>query len=452
MGRTNERSKIQTGEYLMPDSSPKERELLAEIDRLKMRVENLSSLIQVGTLVNSSLDLNEVLNLVMEKAQSVMHSEASSVMLVNHQVNMLECKVALGQVGHEVQKTIHLKKGQGIAGWVWEHKKALIVPDVTKDERFFSQIDEKSGFKTKSILTVPLLVKDKIIGVAQVINRNDGQEFDQQDLELFQTFASQVAMAIETARMHAIALEQERLEQQLEVARTVQQSFMPTHFPVMAGEKFQLAAKTIQAAAVGGDFYDAFALDEDHLGLLIGDVSGKGIPAALLMARLMSDIRALVREFRDPRGLMTAMNTSLAEKSQQGLFVTLFYVVVNIKSGQVQYSNGGHIPMLHTRGSATRFLHGQKGTPLGIFEHADFETRTFTLSPGDKLLLLTDGIHEARNVQGEFYGLDRVKTSMTRPWESAEQWLDDLIEIVNTFASGRIQHDDMTALVFRWNA
>jgi sigma-B regulation protein RsbU (phosphoserine phosphatase) len=170
------------------------------------------------------------------------------------------------------------------------------------------------------------------------------------------------------------------------------------------------------------------------------------------MARLMSDIRALIRDISEPRVLMTAINDSLAEKTQRGMFVTLFYVIVNIKSGHVQYSNGGHLPMLHASGSVTRFLHGQKGTPLGIFENTDFETQTFTLAPGDTLLLLTDGIHEARNVQGELYGLDRVREAMTRPWMSAEQWLDDLIETVNVFARGRTQHDDMTALVFKWNA
>ncbi len=264
-----------------------------EIDRLRSRVDDLASLIEVSIIINSTLDLEKLIGLVMEKAQSVMRAEASSVMLINEKTNRLECEVALGQVGETVRKTIQLARGQGVAGWTWKHQKPLIVPDVEKDPRFYSAIDQKSGFRTKSILAVPLMAKERIIGVAEVINRTDGKQFTDDDLDLFSTFGRQVSLAIENARMHRMELEQERLRQQLESAKVIQQSFMPEILPGAKADRFRLAAKNLPAISVGGDFYDAIELDQNHLGLLIGDVSGKGVPAALYMARLMSDFRFL---------------------------------------------------------------------------------------------------------------------------------------------------------------
>ena len=223
-----------------------------KLQELQARVEDLSSLIHVTNIISSTLDQVELLGLVMEKAQEVMRAEASSVFLINEERDVLECEVALGSHSDKITKIIRLEKGQGVAGWVWENGTSLIVPDVSKDDRFYSAADQKSGFQTKSILAVPLQNKEKIIGVAEVINRTDGNEFTHYDLDLFKTFCQQVAMSIENARVHQIELEQERLRQQLESAKEIQPSFMPQKLPQGENGIFDIAARNLPASTSGG--------------------------------------------------------------------------------------------------------------------------------------------------------------------------------------------------------
>ena len=424
-----------------------------ELEYLRARVEDLSSLIEVSIIINSTLDLDKLIGLVMEKAQMVMRAEASSVLLINEKTDRLECEVALGEVGDQVRKTIQLAKGQGVAGWVWEHEEALIVPDVEKDPRFYSAIDQASGFKTKSILAVPLMAKNRIIGVAEVINRSDGKQFTEQDLDLFSTFCRQVSLAIENAKMHQMELEQERLRQQLESAKVIQQSFMPEILPHQQGNGLELAARNLPAISVGGDFYDAIELDDHRLGLLIGDVSGKGIPAALYMARLMSDFRFYVQQEDDPVRLLSLLNNTLAERSRQGMFVTLQYSVIDIENGVFTFSDAGHLPIIHVspRFAEPRLLQARQGVPLGIAQDVPFEAHSVQLSPGDTIVLYTDGIIESKNWNNEQFSINRLATFCYNNSGKPQEMLDSLIREVQTFSAGMPQQDDITAMIFRWN-
>ncbi|MCH6559324.1 GAF domain-containing protein, partial [candidate division KSB1 bacterium] len=261
-------------------SSPEASEDLSkELAYLRSKVSDLSSLIETSIIINSTLELDALVRLVMEKAQSVMKAEASSVMLLNDEGDSLECTVALGEVGEQVKK-IQLKIGEGIAGWVALHGKPQIIPDVSNDPRFSSKTDSSTGFQTRSILAAPLKVKDKVIGVAEVINRLDGKPFDNDDLDLFSTFCRQVAMAIENTRMHKLQMEQQRLQHELESAKIIQESFMPEILPDLVNSQFSIAAKSLPAAMVGGDLYDFIQFDSNTLGIALGDVTGKGVPAA----------------------------------------------------------------------------------------------------------------------------------------------------------------------------
>ena len=423
-----------------------------EITALKQRVKDLSSLIKVSIIINSALDLDELIQLVLEKAQTVMNAEASSVLLVNEEKNLLECKVALGVVGEQVSKTIHLKKGQGVAGWVWKNEKALIVPDVSRDERFFSQIDKASGFTTKSILAVPLMARDRIIGVAEVINRIDGKEFNKNDLELFSTFCRQVALALENVRMHQVELEQERLNQQLESARDIQQSFMPQILPGGKNSCYELSAINLPALAVGGDFYDAIELQNDKLAILIGDVSGKGVPAALLMARIMSDFRYYVQQSPNPSELVSSLNSTLVERSRRGMFVTLIYALINKQTGVCSFCNAGHLPLLHCseNGNVTKFP-CEKGLPLGILNSVDFATTEIVLEKDDYLLFVTDGIVEAKAKNRQEFSINRVVKLLCKKRESTASVVENLLDQVRGFTDGLPQVDDITLMALKWN-
>lgn len=422
-----------------------------ELELLRKKIHDLNSLIEVSAIISSTLDLEEVMNLVMEKAQAVMNAEASSVMLVNERTGLLECEIALGSV-REKLKHIELQRGQGIAGWVVAHDEAVIVPDVSQDSRFYSDVDQSTGFKTRSILAAPLKVKDKVIGVAEVINRRDAQPFTADNLALFTTFCRQVALAIENARMHRFMLEQQRLQQQLESAHSIQQSFMPQKFPHTASDRFAVAAQNIPATAVGGDLFDFFEIDTRRVGMVIGDVSGKGVPAALYMARLISDLRYYSHIHHRPQAVMQTINDLLYERSQQGMFVTLVYLLLDRLTGELTIANGGHLPPLWFQAQTQRCQlvdHGA-GIPLGILPQIELSEHQVQLQPGDQILLYTDGIIEAKNDRGKMFSLDRLRQIFGQPRSHPQSLVDELVQQVQKFSRRVPQHDDITLLAIQW--
>lgn len=423
-----------------------------EIESLRKKIDDLTSLIEVSAIISSTLDLEELMNLVMEKAQTVMNAEASSVMLLNEQTGMLECKIALGSVQEKVKNNIELKLGQGIAGWVAQQGEAVIVPDVDSDSRFYSDIDHTTGFKTRSILAAPLKVKDKVIGVAEVINRRDAQPFTEDNLTIFTTFCRQVALALENARMHQYMLEQQRLQQQLESAYSIQQSFMPQNFPHAENDKFLLYAKNIPATAVGGDLFDFIEIDADRLGFVIGDVSGKGIPAALNMARLISDLRYYCHIAEQSVDLMQTINSVLFERSHQGMFVTLIYMLLDIRKGELKITNAGHLPPLwyQEQINSCVAINNSTGIPLGIIPQAEFTEHVIQLQPGDIILLYTDGVTEAKNIRGKMFSQKRLADIFTNPWNHPQILIEEIVNRINKFTKNISQHDDITLLAIKW--
>lgn len=423
-----------------------------ELTELRSKVSDLSSLIEISIIINSTLELDDLVRLVMEKAQSVMKAEASSVMLINPDGKSLECTLALGEVGDQIKK-MQLKMGEGIAGWVASQGKPQIVSDVAADPRFSSKMDSSTGFQTRSILAAPLKVKDRVIGVAEVINRIDGKAFDNDDLDLFSTFCRQVAMAIENARMHHLKMEQQRIQQELESAKIIQESFMPTAFPNRGDRQFSISAKSLPAAMVGGDLYDFIEFDENTLGIAVGDVTGKGVPAALYMARLVSDFRLYTQIAKKPSAVLNSLNKQLVERSRRGMFVTLQYGILDAKKGTFTYSNAGHIPFIKidSKKNRTELLQGAKTIPLGIASGIRMSETSVQLNKGDFIVLITDGIIEAKNSRDEAYSLDRTLKLLSNPEETTEEIIDMLIADVKRFCGDTAQHDDLTVLALQWN-
>ncbi len=419
---------------------------------MQAKVDELKSLIEVSIIINSTNELDELIALVMEKAQSVMKAEASSVMLLNEEQNILEYKFALGEVGDQIKNTMQLKLGEGIAGWVAMHGKPQIVPDVSRDPRFASKVDNSTGFQTRSILAAPLMVKDKIIGVAEVINHIDGKAFDEDDLELFSTFCRQVAMAIENARMFQVKLEKQKLEQQLEAAKFIQQSFLPKAFPNSPEKNFAVAGKSLPAASIGGDFFDIIEFDDHTLGIALGDVTGKGIPAALYMARLVSEFRIFTKIYRYPSQVLKALNEVLVDRSFRGMFVTFQYGLLNTESGEFIYANAGHIPFIWMNNQThhIELLKGAKSVPLGILSNIPLNEKKVQLNKGDWLVSITDGIIEAKNKVGQLYSMNRTLDNLSKNGKTVDQLVESLIKDVQEFASGMQQYDDLTILALKW--
>lgn len=424
-----------------------------EIQKLKDKVHRLESLIDVSAIISSELDLKKLLKLVMEKAQKVMEAEASSIILLNENTGMLEWEVALGEVGEQVQQKAVLEPGQGIGGWVVSTGKPLNVSNVRDDPRFYSHTDEITGFKTRSILAVPLKVKEKVIGVAEVLNPLGRSAFDNDDLDLFTTFSRQVALAIENAKMYRFQLERQKLEQQLEVANSIQQSFMPQHFPTSSEKRFALWAKNIPARTIGGDFFDFIEFpSEQKLGVIIGDVSGKGIPAALYMARLVSDFRFFSQSNNSPAACFTTINNSLVRRSRRGFFVTAIYLLLDLTTGVLSITNGGHLPPIwyQQQDNKVSCLENEIDIPLGISSNIEFNSFQLQLNHGDSIVLFTDGIIEAKSKNGKQFTRKRLESCFQNKYNHPRQMIQDVLDEIKKFSSGAPQHDDMTILALTW--
>ncbi len=418
-----------------------------DIQRLEQKVRRLSTLIEVNGLISSSLDIDRILENVMTISKQVMNADASSLMLIDEKTNELVYQVALGEVGERLKKEFRLKMGQGIAGTVAEEGRPLLIEDVYTHPKFYKGHDEATGYRTKSMIAVPLKVGERIIGVAQVINRLDGNPFDTDDLDLFISLCSLAAIAIDNARLHKRLMERQRLVKDMEFARTVQESFLPQKMPEAAGYEF--AAHYTPAQEVGGDFYDFIPLESGRLGIVIGDVSGKGIPAALYMAKLGSDLRTLAFTERGPANALYKLNNLLAERSRRGMFATLIYAELDTVGRRLTISNAGHLPILvRKRDGSVSMLRSEGGSPLGILPNMEFGQEERGIGHGDTVVFYTDGILEAMNSKEELFGLERLKAAVGAAGPGPEAVKKSVLDAVNRFTGLSPQHDDMTLVCF----
>ena len=424
---------------------------MSDAMQLQKTVENLRKVLELNSIINSTLNLEELLGILMKTAEQVMNSQVASLMLVDEKSHDLIFKVALGEKGGELKEKFRIRMGEGIAGSVAESGNSLIVNDVQNDARFAKRFDDSTGFQTKAILCVPMKAKGKVIGVLQAINPVGRDTFSANDQALFETFADQAAIAIENAQLHGEIVKQERTKQDLKIAHEIQQNFLPD----LTGTSFGLdvAAQNIPALAVGGDFYDVIKLDENKTGIVIGDVSGKGVPAALYMVRAISEYRFLAPKAKDPAELVTTLNNTLAPNSPFGMFVTLFYMVVDHSRKTLHYTSAGHHPLIkreHPTGKVEE-LDNTGGPPVGLSQGVEYGQSSHEAKPGDAFFTYTDGIVEARNEKAEEYGTDRLKKCVSQKNNSAKDEASQILDDVKLFAKEAAQHDDITVIAMRLN-
>jgi sigma-B regulation protein RsbU (phosphoserine phosphatase) len=426
---------------------------MASIEKdLKSQIKKLYGLIDAGTLVISSLEIEEVLLLVMEIAKRVVEAEASSLLIYDEKTDMLGYEVALGEKGSEVKNLFSLKLGQGIAGWVAQHRQPLLIADVEKDERFFRGSDEQTGFKSRSILCVPMQAHGKLLGVLEVINPLQRDAFNEGDLEMLAAFSGLAAIAIENANLSRKKIEEQVLRQQLIISKQIQENLLVKSFPRM--EFYEGWGVTRSAQEIGGDFFDFLDLGRGRLGTVIGDVSGRGVPAALYMVKTLSEFRLeAYASFKISR-ILQNLNTRLVQNSTMGMFVTLCYAVFDPSTGIVEFANAGHLPVYIYRGRGKRFdqVRLASGLPLGILEDAQIKTQKIKLEKGETVFLLTDGVVEAKNEQGEDFGWDRFESYLSDLSAdlTCQQITERLFSSLDRFRGHFAIPDDVTFLAVKY--
>jgi len=414
-------------------------------------IANLKKVLAVNSIINTTLDHNELLGIIMKTAAEVVHADAASLMLLDETGEELIFKVALGEKGSQLQEQFRVKVGEGIAGTCAGTGESLLVNDIQKDPRFAKRFDDATGFKSQAIICVPMRVQDKMLGVLEALNPLDRAEFSQNDLELLEAFAEQASISVENTRMHEELVNQEKTRRELEIATEIQESLLPDL--QINHPRLDIGAKSISAREVGGDLYDVIELGENRYAIALGDVSGKGVPAALYMVRTITNFRFFAPQTDNTAELITNLNNALADGASRGMFVTLSCLIVDLEKQTMQYASGGHHPILkRSADGKTENLKNNAGLPVGLMEGSDYTFDEIALTPGDVFLLYTDGIVEARNLSGEEYELPRFEESVRPPQESCAAYCAEALRVLDEFTKDAPQHDDMTLLALSLKA
>jgi sigma-B regulation protein RsbU (phosphoserine phosphatase) len=343
-------------------------------------------------------------------------------------------------------ENIHLKHeiplGRGLVGAAAESKQAVLVPDVTKDPRYVQANPE-----TRSELAVPLIYKSKVVGVLDLEHTRRGF-FTEEHKRTMMTLAAQIAIALENARLYEeIERQERRLERDLSLARELQVRLLPQTNPKLA--HLDVAAKFIPARAIGGDLYDFIPYSMSRLGIVIGDVSGKGAPAAIYAALVSGIIRSHAPIEPGPAEMLSAVNLSLAERRIEAQFVSIIYAVWDDAHRTLTVSNSGLPRPIYVHNGKNEVIEAT-GLPLGLFDEAEYDEFHFKMKPGDMFVFFSDGILDARNRKGELFGRGRVEKIVSEcTGDSAACVVDSLFKAAAEHSAGVETFDDQTVVAIR---
>jgi sigma-B regulation protein RsbU (phosphoserine phosphatase) len=409
--------------------------------RITRQAKTLLLLNEIARELTSILNLDELLKRVGELLSRLIDFQMFSILLLDAAGETLQHRFSL-----RFQENIHLKNdipsGKGIVGAAAEQKQAILVRDVKKDSRYIETNPE-----TRSELAVPLIYKDNVIGVLDLEHTKRGF-FTDDHLRTTTTLAAQIAIAIENARLYEqIARQERRLERDLAMARELQFRLLPQARPKM--NNLEIAAKFSPARAIGGDLYDFLSYSNSRTAIAIGDISGKGAPAAIYAALVSGILRSHAPMEPAPAEMLAAVNYSLAERRIDGQFVSLIYAVWDDANLTLQVSNSGLPRPVYCHKGKTQLIEAT-GLPLGLFDDAEYDEFTFQAEPDDVFVFFSDGILDATNKAGDLFGRTRLENIIAECAESsAESMVKSIFKAAAEHASGVEAFDDETVVAIK---
>jgi sigma-B regulation protein RsbU (phosphoserine phosphatase) len=408
--------------------------------------DRLALLYRLSQTFNSSLDLTTVLNHVMDEVIAATRAERGFLMLREGD-GQLVFRVARGMEQRTIESPA-FQISRGLVERVAHEGQPLLTSDAQTDVWLGGRASVV-GLGLRSVLCVPLLLKGAIIGVIYVDNRLQAGIFTPDDLELLGAISSNAAIAIENARLYQVAVEKGRLERELQVAREVQLSLIPRRLPKIAGWEF--AAYWQPAREVSGDFYDFILADLSRFGVVIADVSDKGMGAALFMALTRSIVRASAAASILPDKCITQANRLICADAANGMFVTLFYAQFDPDAGACEFVNAGHNPPLLYDSRQNELVElTRTGIALGIDDSLQFKQGAVRLGPGDSVLLYTDGVTEATNAEDQEFGVERLRRIVEANGRSpAPTTVRAIQESLREFVGPAPQQDDITVVAIK---
>jgi len=410
-------------------------------------VQELNAMRTVSEVMTTNIKLDDLLSLILNKLVTTINAERGTIYLVDEERGEIWSRVLMEDVGPLSE--IRQKIGDGISGYVASTGETLNIPDAYADPRFNPYFDQVTGYRTRSILTAPMFnPQQKLIGVVQLLNKKDGP-FTFRDERLLAAMASQAAISIENARLYEQEIQQQLIVRELETAHSIQASFLPDTIPQYDG--WDIGALWCPVRNVAGDFYDFYQLPDGRLAVVIADVSGKGIPAALFMALSVTVLRFGMTLNLPPDEVTRRANDMILSEQRSRMFATTFVSYIALDTGDTLFSSGGHNPALLYRAETQSCEYvTASGVAVGIFREAQFVPGTVHLEIGDILVLYTDGITEVINDDEDEFGEERLEALVTQNTGLPAQKLAELIlDEITAFAGEENLFDDATLVVLK---
>ena len=420
-----------------------EQNLRKELEKLQRAVKELSLLNDLARSIGASNKLEKIMQKIISHSLRAVQAEQCTITLVPQKSDDPMKTLVRTIVSRVQQDPFHLN--QVLLGWMLQNKKPLSIANPQQDERFSGvQWDQE----IHSLLCVPLLVKSKLIGILTAFNKIQAEKFTHEDLRLLGIIAAQSAQIIENARLYEEEKALLRMKEELNLARQIQTDLLPSQIPDVPG--YDLAGISVPAESVGGDYFDFIPIDDHSLAVCLADVSGKGLPAALLMSNLQAIIRSQTFMPGTVAECLERSNKILYRNTAPNKFATVFFGILDVRTNRFCYANAGHDrPLVVSTGASVQEL-PTAGLPLGFLEEASYGENCFEFKPNDLLLIYTDGISEAMNKHEEEFSVDRIIQFLNQHHKnSAQAVIDGLIAQVNNHAAGFQQSDDMTLIVVK---
>jgi sigma-B regulation protein RsbU (phosphoserine phosphatase) len=418
----------------------------ARPNRRRLSVPDMEAILAVTSKLATPFDLMTMLAEVVSAAKQVLHADRGSVWLYDAAADQLVLEIATGIA------PVRVPASAGIAGACARDRRIINVPDCYADERFNPEVDRSSGYRTRCMLTLPLVDhKDVLVGVMQLLNKADGV-FDANDEALATVLAAQCAVALQRVRMTEAVIEGEKMRQELEMARAVQMSTLPATMPSLPG--YDLYGTSRPASLTGGDTFDLSVLDQGLLTVL-GDATGHGIAPALSVTQMQAMLRMAFRLGADLETAFTQVNNQLADTLADDRFITAFIGLLDVSTHRMRFHSGGQGPILHFQAaSGACARHFPTSFPLAAMPVTSLRPAvTLEMLPGDILVLLSDGIYEYHDAANEQFGEQRVEEVLRAHHGKPMAELSAILfDAVQSFANGAPQEDDMTVVLVKREA
>ena len=416
--------------------------LIEENLRLKSSVEEMSILNDIATAIASTQSLNQITNLIVNKCVKHLKSEQGSIQLVDEKDFINPFHTMIRVIDSHIDP---LRFDQQLSDLMLTKKKPLIINEFKSEEKI--GLRENSLLKIRSLLSVPMIIKGKMIGILSLFNKESDEGFSDSDQRLLSIIAAQSANVIENSRLFEEENKLIQIKKEIQVASGIQKNLLPPEMPNIKG--YDIYAINIPAQEVGGDYYDFIKISDSKTALALGDVSGKGLPAAMLMANLQATLRGQLLFCNSLKDCIKRANNLLFKSTDTSKFVTLFIGILDTESNTFTYNNAGHnVPLFLKNDKLIKLDKG--GLILGCLENVDYDEKEITFEKNSTLVIYSDGITEAMNESEEEFGDERLeKIFMECRNESSQNIIINILDELNRHVGNFPQSDDITIMVIK---